>query len=66
MKEEYIKLYVPIKSNNLYEEANKLFDFITTAERIDLDYEMKMTREFTVESVSNIINKISEYSIEGA
>ena len=42
-------------------EKNKLFDFIMTAERINLDYEMKMTREFTLESVTSLINKITEY-----
>ncbi len=41
---------------------NKLFDFIMTAEKIDIDYEMKMLREFTVESVSNIVQKISNYA----
>ncbi len=45
-----------------FSSKNKLFDFITTSERIDLDYEMKMTREFTVESVTNIIQKISNYA----
>ena len=42
---------------------NKLYDYITLSERIDLDYEMKMTREFTVETVTNIMTKISEYAI---
>lgn len=43
--------------------ANKsmLFDFITTADKIDLDYEMKMTKEFTVESIRNIASKIQKY-----
>ena len=44
-----------------FSSKNKLFDFITTAERIDLDYEMKMTREFTIETVSNLVQKITEY-----
>lgn len=44
-----------------YTKENNLFDFITISERIDLDYEMKMTREFTFETVSNIVNKISKY-----
>ena len=42
-------------------EKNKLFDFIMTAERINLDYEMKMTREFTLESVTSMVNKITEF-----
>ena len=41
---------------------NKLFDFITTAERIDIDYEMKMTREFTLDSVTSLTNKITEFT----
>lgn len=44
-----------------YSEKNKLFDFITTSERIDLDYEMKMTRNFTPTSISNIAEKLSIY-----
>ncbi len=42
-------------------KKNKLFDFITTTERIDLDYEMKMTDSFTVDSVSKIVEKINIY-----
>ena len=45
-----------------FAEKNKLFDFIMTAERINLDYEMKMTREFTLESVTKLILKITEYT----
>ena len=41
---------------------NPLFDYITLSEKIDLDYEMKMTREFTVESVTNITDKITKYA----
>ncbi len=47
-----------------FASKNKLFDFIMTSERIDLEYEMKITREFTVESVTNIIQKISNYAIK--
>ena len=45
-----------------FAQKNKLFDYITTSERIDLDYEMKMTREFTVDTVTNLVQKISDYS----
>lgn len=45
-----------------FSQKNKLFDFITVSERIDLDYEMKMTREFTLDSVSNIVQKILDYA----
>ena len=42
-------------------DKNKLFDFIMTAERINIDYEMKMTREFTLDSVTSLTDKITEY-----
>ena len=45
-----------------FASKNMLFDFITTAERIEIDYEMKMTKEFTLDSVKNIVNKILEYA----
>ena len=41
---------------------NMLFDFITTAERIDVDYEMKMTKKFTIDSIKNISQKILNYA----
>ena len=45
-----------------YASKNMLFDFITTAERIDVDYEMKMTKEFTADSIKNISQKIFDYA----
>ncbi len=42
-------------------EKNKLFDLISAAGKIDLDYEMKMIRNFDYTSVSRISEKISEY-----
>ena len=39
----------------------KLLDFITTASKIDLDYEMKMTQEFTVKSIENINQKLANF-----
>lgn len=45
-----------------FSKKNMLFDFITTSERIELDYEMKMTKEFTVKTVSNIVSKINDYA----
>jgi len=38
---------------------SKLFDFITIAEKIDLDYEMKMTEDFNYTSVRSILEKIN-------
>lgn len=51
--------YLQVSSE--YSKNNKLFDFITTSERIDLDYEMKMTREFTPDTIKNLADKISVY-----
>ena len=45
-----------------FSKKNMLFDFITTSERIELDYEMKMTKEFTVDTVSNIVSKMLDYA----
>ena len=45
-----------------FSSKNKLFEYITTSERIDLDYEMKMTREFTIDSVTNLVQKMSDYA----
>ena len=45
-----------------FSKKNKLFDYITTAERVDLDYEMKMMKEINIESITNIVQKISDYA----
>lgn len=47
--------------SNVFAKQNLLFDYITTAEKIDLDYEMKMTKEFTLQTVSNIVEKTNIY-----
>ena len=47
--------------STVFAKKNLLFDFITTAERIDLDYEMKMTKEFTLETILNLTEKINTY-----
>jgi len=46
-----------------FSEKNKLFDYITTAEKIDIDYELKMTREFTLGSITKLANNINNYGI---
>ena len=48
--------YLELSSD--FANKSKLFDYITTADKIDLDYEMKMIQEFTVDSVTNITNKL--------
>lgn len=53
--------YLELSSN--LAKSNQLFDFITMNEKIDLDYEMKMMREFTYESVNNINEKLNKYYV---
>jgi hypothetical protein len=53
------KQYLYLSSD--FTNKSKIFDYITIANRVDLDYEMKMLQEFTVESVSNIVGKMSQY-----
>lgn len=51
--------YLDMSSN--YTKVNKIFDIITLADKIDLDYEMKMIQELTLDSVKSIVSKISAY-----
>lgn len=44
-----------------YTKQSNLFDYITTSERINLDYEMKMTKELNYQSISNIAQKLFIY-----
>ncbi len=44
-----------------YSDNNKLYSIISAAEKIDLDYEMKMMRNFNYDGVLRITEKISEY-----
>ena len=52
-------IYIELSTD--FAEKSKMFDFITVANKIDLDYEMKMTQTFTTDSVMNIIQKIQQY-----
>jgi len=56
---EYAMKYWILSSD--FSNKSKMFDFITASDKIDLDYEMKMTKEFTIDSVTNIYNKIALY-----
>ncbi len=60
---EVLKALKNLSENYLTLSANnsKLFEFITTADKIDLDYEMKMVQKFDVETVTNISSKILKY-----
>ena len=52
-------IYLYLSSD--FSAQSKMFEFMTTAEKIDLDYEMKMTKEFTIESISRINDLIANY-----
>ncbi len=47
-----------------FTEKSKLFDFITISEKIDIDYEMKMTKELNLKNVEKIVNMILKYYSE--
>lgn len=44
-----------------YANQSKLFEFIITSDKIDLDYEMKMLKDFNFENISNINEKLSSF-----
>ena len=44
-----------------FANRSRLFDYITTSDKIDLDYEMKMIEGFTVENITRIGDKILAY-----
>ncbi len=50
-----------IELSTKFANKNKLFDIITTAERIDIEYEMKMTQTITVESINKLSESMSKY-----
>ncbi len=52
-------IYLKISSE--FSSKSEMFEFITISRRIDLDYEMKMLQDFTIENITNISNKIFEY-----
>lgn len=60
---EVLKDLKKLSENYLVLSSNKskLFEFITTSDRIDLDYEMKMVQKFDVEVITNISSKIFKY-----
>lgn len=51
--------YLALSSD--FSNKSQMFDFMMTADKIDMDYEMKMLKSFTFESVSRICEKLSEY-----
>ena len=63
---ESLKKLKELSTNYLYlsdtfSNESMLFDFMTATDKIDLDYEMKMMRDFTPENVISITNRISIY-----
>lgn len=51
--------YLTLSSD--YANKSKMFEFIITADRIELDYEMKMMQEFNLENVLNLMNKLAVF-----
>lgn len=51
--------YLSLSSD--FANKSKMFDFIITSDKIDLDYEMKMTQEFNFESVTRINDKLMKF-----
>lgn len=44
-----------------FANKSKIFDFIITSDKINLDYEMKMMQEFNVETITNINNRLADF-----
>ena len=44
-----------------FSDKSKMFDFMTAGEKIDLDYEMKMTKVLNIQSIQRISGLISDY-----
>lgn len=51
--------YLELSGN--FSNKSKIFDFITVADKIVLDYEMKMITEFNPQNVKHISDKIAQY-----
>lgn len=49
--------YLELSSN--FASQSKMFDFIVTADRISVDYEMKMLKDFSLENIMTLIDKIT-------
>ena len=50
-----------INLSNSFAEKSKLFNFIITADKINLDYEMKMLIDFSTENVAKINDLLSSF-----
>jgi hypothetical protein len=66
VNENVLKMLKKISMQYLYlsyefTQKSEIYDYITVSNRIDLDYEMKMTQEFTFDTVSNIVEKILNF-----
>lgn len=51
--------YLTLSSD--FANKSKMFDFIITADKIDLDYEMKIIKEFSLENVTHLSEKMLEF-----
>ena len=54
-------LYINEEDKFEMQDINTAFDYITAAERIEIDYEMKITRNFDLKTVENMSEKMSAY-----
>ncbi|MBQ4115114.1 motility associated factor glycosyltransferase family protein [bacterium] len=42
-------------------QKSKIWDYISVQYRIDIDYEIKMTEQFSIENITNLANKIKSF-----
>lgn len=66
VNQEVLKSLKKISSNYIFlseefAKKSKIFDFIIVADKTNINYEMKMTQEFTIESISNISNNFTTF-----
>ena len=50
-----------INISAVLEEKSKLLKFIIISDKLNLDYEMKMLADFTIENISSINEKLSAF-----
>ena len=61
---DILKILKKITANYLalttdFVNKSRMFEFIITADKISLDYEMKMLKEFSLEKVTNLVHKLA-------
>ena len=64
VKTEVKKANITYYDADIYDvlnETNKMYDFITIADKIEIDYAMKMIQKFDLETIKHISEKFSQY-----